>query len=116
MTKWYDRIGNTIQMYIEDEWIKGNIIKGERSFDGIINMKTSSGQTYWCGVNGEYIHFRKCNDSLGDLLTNTDKIRSMSNDELAKWLTKITDDAQLDANTKCNYQWDEWLKEEVEQS
>lgn len=45
--------------------------------------------------------------------TNADKIRSMSDEELSEWLTKITDDAQLDAKTKCNYQWDEWLKEEA---
>ncbi|MGN0352410.1 MAG: hypothetical protein ACI4ES_12225 [Roseburia sp.] len=47
--------------------------------------------------------------------TNADRIRSMSDEELAEWLTKITDDAQLDAATKCNYQWEEWLKSEVEQ-
>ena len=43
------------------------------------------------------------------------KIRSMSDEELAKWLTKITDDAQLDAETKCDYQWAEWLQSEMEQ-
>ena len=42
------------------------------------------------------------------------KIRSMSDEELAKWLTKITDDAQLDAETKCDYQWAEWLQSEME--
>lgn len=42
-----------------------------------------------------------------------DKIRSMTDEELAKWLTEITDDAQLDVGTKCNYQWDEFLKEIV---
>ena len=25
-----------------------------------------------------------------------------------------SDDAQLDAETKCNYQWGEWLQSEVE--
>lgn len=43
--------------------------------------------------------------------TNSNYIRSMNDEELAKWLTSITDDAQLDSRTKCNYQWDEWLKE-----
>ena len=47
-------------------------------------------------------------------MTNADRIRSMSDEELAEWLTKITDDAQLDAETKCNYQWGEWLQSEVE--
>lgn len=46
-------------------------------------------------------------------MSNADKIRSMNDMELSEWLTKITDDAQLDAETKCNYQWNEWLKEEV---
>lgn len=46
--------------------------------------------------------------------TNGDRIRAMSDEELAEWLTKITDDAQLDARTKCNYQWDEWLQSEAE--
>ena len=47
-------------------------------------------------------------------MTNADRIRSFSDEELAEWLTKITDDAQLDAETKCNYQWGEWLQSEVE--
>ena len=46
--------------------------------------------------------------------TNADKIRSMNDEELAEWLTKITDDAQLDARTKCNYQWVDWLQSEAE--
>ena len=47
--------------------------------------------------------------------TNADRIRAMSDEELAKWLTKITDDAQLDARTKCNYQWADWLQSEAEE-
>ena len=43
-------------------------------------------------------------------ITNADRIRSMSDEELAEWLTSITDDAQSDAMTKCNYQWSEWLQ------
>ena len=50
-------------------------------------MKTEDGKNCWCGVDGEYIYFRKCDDSLGDLLTNADRIRSMSNEELAAFLT-----------------------------
>lgn len=34
---------------------------------------------------------------------------------MAEWLTKITDDAQHDARTKCDYQWGEWLKSEVKE-
>ena len=115
MTKWYDRIGNTIEMNIDNQWIKGTIISGYRTHDGLINMKTEDGKNCWCGADGEYIYFRKCDDSLGDLLTNADRIRSMSDEELAEWLTSITDDAQSDAKTRCDYQWSEWLKEEREQ-
>ena len=84
MTKWYDRIGNAIEMNIDNQWIKGTIVNGYRTHDGLINMKTEDGKNCWCGVNGEYVHFRKCDDSLGDLLTNADKIRSMTDEELAK--------------------------------
>ena len=47
--------------------------------------------------------------------TWADRIRSMSDEELAEWLTKITDDAQLDAATKRDYQWKDWLQSEVEE-
>lgn len=84
MVKWYDRIGNTIEMRIGSDWIKGIVVYGDRTGDGIINMETEDRQKYWCGVGGEYIHFRKCEDSLGDLITNADRIRAMSDEELAE--------------------------------
>ena len=61
----------------------------------------------------------KCNrmcDGESDFepITKYDQIHAMSIEELAEWLTKITDDAQLDARTNCNYQWDEWLQSETE--
>ena len=90
MTKWYDRIGNTIEMNIDDQWIKGTVINGYRTHDGFINMKTEEGKTYWCGVDGEGIHFRKCNDSLGDQFTNAERIRSMSNEELAEYICRLS--------------------------
>ena len=55
-----------------------------------------------------------CKDCVPKKKTNADRIRAMDDEELAEWLTKITDDAQLDARTKCNYQWDEWLQSEAE--
>ena len=115
MVKWYDRIGNPIEMRVGKGWIKGTVIDGERTGDGIINMKTADEKKYWCGVGTEGVWFRKCNNSLGDLFTQGDKIRSMSDEELAKWLTKVTNDAQRDARTKCDYQWGEWLKSEVKE-
>lgn len=45
--------------------------------------------------------------------TNADYIRSMSDHDMAEWLKRITDDAQLDAKTKCNYQWLDWLQSET---
>lgn len=55
-----------------------------------------------------------CDDSSEFVrMTNFEHIKSMDYEELSNFLTKITDDAQLDARTKCNYQWDEWLKEKV---
>lgn len=87
MVKWYDRIGNTIEMKIGNGWIKGVVVDGERTGDGAINMETEDKRKYWCGVGGEYIHFRKCEDSLGDLTTNGDKIRAMSDSELAEFLS-----------------------------
>lgn len=106
MVKWYDRIGNTIEMKVGNDWIKGVVVDGERSGDGIINMETEDKRNYWCGVGGEYIHFRKCEDSLGDLITNADKIRSMSDSELAEFLPIVsnflcipTDECM---NTFCN--------------
>ena len=115
MIKWYDRIGNTIQMNVNGEWIKGKIVEGYRTHDGCVNMETDTGRKIGCGASMEGVSFKKCNDSLGDLQTNADRIRSMSDEELAEWLTKITDDAQLDAETKCNYQWPEWLQSEAEE-
>ncbi len=61
----------------------------------------------------------KCNrmcDGESDFepITKYDQIHAMGIEELAEWLTKITDDAQLDARTKCNYQWKDWLQSEAE--
>lgn len=62
----------------------------------------------------------KCNRMCEDYsdfnpITNADKIKKMTDEQLARWLTKITDDAQLDARTKMDYQWLEWLKTEVKE-
>ena len=94
MTKWYDRIGNTIEMNINDKWIKGIITNGYRTHDGLINMRAEDGSNYWCGVNGEYIHFRKCDDSFGDSLSNADRIRAMSDEELANHFSELIKDSK----------------------
>ena len=89
MTKWYDRIGNTIEMNISNQWIKGKVINGYRTHDGFINMETEDGKKCWCGSSGEGVHFRKCDDSNGDLISNADRIRQMTDEELAELLLKV---------------------------
>ena len=86
MIAWYDRIGNTIQMNVNGEWINGKIVEGYRTHDGCVNMETDTGRKIGCGASMEGVSFKKCNDSLGDLQTNADHIRSMSDEELADFL------------------------------
>ena len=88
MINWYDRIGNRIEMKLyEDadksdfEWVKGNVIEGYRYREGIVSMKSDDGRIIWCGV--ESGDFRKSEDSLGDFISNADRIRSFSDEELA---------------------------------
>lgn len=118
MVKWYDRIGNTIEMRVNNRWIKGTVINGERTGDGIVNMETANGKNYWCGVNTKGVWYRKCEDSLGDLITNADRIRSMSDEELAEFITDYV------GCERCPITWCvgdescisailEWLKSEV---
>lgn len=95
MIKWYDRIGNSIEMKLYDtdepdscfEWVKGKVIKGYRYQDGIISMKSDDGRIIWCGC--ESADFRKTNESLGDFISNADKIRNMSDGELADMLHNV---------------------------
>lgn len=91
MINWYDRILNRIEMKLyEDsdkpdfEWVKGNVIEGYRYRDGIVSMKSDDGRIIWCGV--ESGDFGKSEDSLGDFISNADRIRSMSDEELAAFL------------------------------
>ena len=94
MINWYDRIGNRIEMKLyEDsdkpdfEWVKGNVIEGYRYRDGIVSMKSDDGRIIWCGV--ESGDFRKSEDSLGDFISNADRIRSMSDEELLDFICSI---------------------------
>lgn len=90
MIKWYDRIGNTIEMRVGNKWVKGIIIDGYKTHAGAVNMETLSGRKYWCYVAFEDLQFRKCIDSDGDLITNADRIRAMSDEELAeKMMTHV---------------------------
>lgn len=89
MTKWYDKIGNTIEMNINNQWIKGKVINGYRTHDGVVNMETEDGKKYWCGSSGEGVYFRKYDDSDGDLITNADRIRQMTDEELAEFMLKV---------------------------
>ena len=105
MVKWHDRIGNRIEMKLyedanspEFEWVKGNVIKGYRYQDGIVSMKSDDGRIIWCGV--ETSDFRKSDESLGDFISNADRIRSMSDEELAEFLP-IVFDCMCNPTDKC---------------
>lgn len=113
MVKWYDRIGNPIEMRVGKGWIKGTVIDGERTGDGIVNMETEDGKNYWCGVGTEGIWYRKCDDSLGDLITQADKIRAMSDEELAEYLSELIRNASDYITGEGD--WLQWLKSEVKE-
>ena len=77
---------------------------------------TNRGKNSRCNLYTEISNYaEKCKDFKPKKQTNADRIRSMSDEELAEWLTSITDDAQSDAKSKCDYQWSEWLQSEVEE-
>ena len=68
MTKWYDRIGNSIEMFDGRNWVKGKVVNGYRTFDGAVTMCADEDkEKLWCSVEREGTWFRKCEDSLGDL-------------------------------------------------
>lgn len=74
-------------------------------------------------------HCRGCNYSTGlhkwepKPMTNADRIRAMSDEELAVWLAKFTDCGECPvwdgfphcttSEESCACRWHEWLKEEV---
>lgn len=119
MTKWYDRIGNTIEMCVCNKWIKGIIVNGPRTGDGIINMEDLTGKKYWCGSSGEGIHFRKCDDSDGDLISNADRIRQMTDEELAVIIMcpyeNMSGECQKGTRINCIQCCLEWLRKEAEE-
>lgn len=55
------------------------------------------------------------------IVTNADRIRAMSDEELAEWLAKITDCGECKVSTSrcmvseksCACAWLDWLKQEV---
>lgn len=128
MTKWYDRIGNSIEMMLykndektDFEWVKGKVIEGYRYQDGIITMVSNNGVKMQCGVSSET--FRKADDSLGDLITNADRIRAMSDEELAEFMDNIENNpcehcivGTCDgfSGEQCKEKKVEWLKQEAE--
>lgn len=126
MVKWYDRIGNRIEMKLyedadspEFEWVKGNVIKGYRYQDGVVSMKSDDGRIIWCGV--ETSDFRKSDGSLGDFISNADRIRSMSDEELAMYMMCPNENGlaeiDCDKSDSCNcYECLlKWLQSEVEE-
>ena len=129
MINWYDRIGNRIEMKLygdsdksDFEWVKGNVIEGYRYRDEIVSMKSDDGRIIWCGV--ESGDFRKSEDSLGDFISNADRIRSMSDEELAEFIRELNERCLAGAGmVDCSKNEDcidckgvvlEWLQSEVE--
>lgn len=115
MIAWYDRIGNSIEMKLyedadstEFKWVKGNVIEGYRYQDGIVSMKSDDGRIIWCGVASE--DFRKSEDSLGDFISNADRIRSMSDEELAEFLANFAWDNEPSVDETFK-----WLQSEIEE-
>ena len=126
MIIWYERIGNRIEMKLyEDsdkpdfEWVKGNVIEGYRYRDGIVSMKSDDGRIIWCGV--ESGDFRKSEDSLGDFISNADRIRSFSDEELAMNMMCLNENGlgeiECDKSDNCNCYACilKWLQSEVEE-
>ena len=130
MIAWYDRIGNSIEMKLyenadrpEFEWVKGNVIEGYRYRDGIVSMKSDDGRIIWCGVSSG--DFRKSEDSIGDFISNADRIREMSDEELADFIRELNESCIAGAGmVDCSNNTDcidckgvvlEWLQSEVEE-
>lgn len=126
MINWYDRIGNRIEMKLYEnadkldfEWVKGNVIEGYRYRDGIVSMKSDDGRIIWCGV--ESGDFRKSEDSLGDFISNADRIRSMSDEELATNMMCPNENGlgeiECDKSDNCNCYACilKWIQQEVEE-
>ena len=65
-----------------------------------------------CGIREAFGAVGCVDDFQPKPMTNADKIRSMNDEELGKFLTSATDDAQRDALTHCDYQWLDWLQSE----
>lgn len=66
----------------------------------------------WAGKDGEPEH-KKCLVGYTPI-TNADRIRSMSDEELAKWIAFETEGIGFDSFEEFEKGWLEWLKEEVE--
>lgn len=115
-----DGIGNRIEMKLykdadkpDFEWVKGNVIAGYHYQDGIVSMKSDDGRIIWCGVpSGD---FRKSEDSLGDFISNADRIRSMSDEELAEFLITVETYGYHDQSVSGTLEMFEWLQSEVEE-
>lgn len=118
MIAWYERIGNRIEMKLyenadrpEFEWVKGNVIEGYRYRDGIVHMISDDGRIIWCGVKSG--DFRKSEDSLGDFISNADRIRSMSDEELEEFIEQISIDSMDTISFGTKYYEEIWEHKET---
>ena len=67
------------------------------------------GANRYCSYHDTYVGWMGCEDCNPKPITNADRIRAMSDEELMLWLY-----AYADGSGKTREQWLEWLKEEVE--
>ena len=54
--------GELAEMYVDDRWVKGKIVKGYRFGDGIVTIEDEDGNRYWCGEDRTDI-YREGNDN-----------------------------------------------------
>lgn len=82
----------------------------------MINCKTC--KTYCCWYAGEDHTVEECHEYLP--MTNADRIRSMTDEELSSWINDHADcnsrceawkDGCMNSDSTCMAAWLEWLKE-----
>ena len=63
--KWYEIIRNYIEMTEDHKnWIKGRIIEGYRTGDGMVNMIAENGLHWWAPVSSEGYNFRATDETV----------------------------------------------------
>ena len=83
-------------------------------------MSYNGGRRIYVDADG-YEHMDIDHDEPTNRITNADKIRAMTNEELAMWINDVTTNAfsvlSLGSNkqTKTIFHWLDWLKQEAKE-